>query len=170
LSALLASAPLLAAEPAAAPATAPAAATATPAAPAATTPAPVEMGSVTRAQFTSAVENLEPVDNITSLANDKTKIYFFTELRDLAGKTVTQRWEHNGKVMYEQSFEVGGPRWRVYTSKTLDPSWTGEWKVSVMDGDSTLNVSTFSYTPSAPAAAEPAPATPAPAPAPAKMQ
>jgi hypothetical protein len=175
LIALLVSAPLLAAEttapapPAATPAPE-ATATTAPAAPAAATPAPADAASVVRAQFTTNVEDREPVDNIASLSNDKTKIYFFTELRGLAGKTVTHRWEYNGKVMYEQPFEVGSARWRTFTSKTLDPSWTGEWKVSVMDGDSTLNVSTFSYSASAPAAAAPAPAEPAAAPAPEKMQ
>lgn len=147
---------------------------ATPAAPAATaaaTPAvaapAAEAATVARAQFTSAVNDREPADNLTALTNDQTRVYFFSELRNLAGKTVIHRWEHNGKVMHDQPFDVGSPRWRVFSSKTLDPSWTGEWKVSVMDGDSTLSVATFSYTDAKPAA--PA-AAPAPAPAPAKAQ
>lgn len=129
-------------------------AAATPAAPAAPAPA----GSVARAQFTSEVRDREPADLLTSLPNTDTRIYFFTELKGLAGQTVMHRWEHNGKVMAEVPIEVGGERWRTFTSKTLDPSLTGEWKASVIDaGGSTLSASTFTYnTPAAGPASAPA--------------
>jgi hypothetical protein len=119
-------------------------------------------GSVTRAAFTSAVQEREPGDSVTTLANSNTRIYYFTELKDLAGQTVTHRWEYNGKVMHEQPFEVGSARYRAFSSKTLDPLWTGEWKASVVDGSgATLSVNTFSYT----QAAAPVPTAPAVAPA-----
>jgi hypothetical protein len=115
------------------------------AAPAAT-PAPAVTGTVARAQFTSAVQDREPTDNLTTLSNDKTQIYFYTELKNLTGNKVSHRWEHNGKIVAEQPFDVGAERWRVWSSKTLDPNWTGEWKVSVVDaGGATLAVQTFSY-------------------------
>ena len=155
---------------------------AAPAAPAASAPAPAATptdaaapatpgGSVTRAVFTSAVTDREPTDTITSLSNDATTIMFFTELQGLQGQTVTHRWEHGDKVMAEIKFDVGSARWRVFSSKRLDPSWTGEWKVSVIDGSGgTLGASTFTYTAAAKGAADSAPpvAAPAMAPAPAK--
>ena len=150
--------PALAAEQAAAPVQ-PATQPAEQAAPA--QPAAAPAGSVARAQFTSAVQDREPTDQITSLGTDKTQISFFTELKGLSERKVTHRWEHGGKTMAEISFNVGGDRWRVFSSKTLDPSWTGEWKVSVIDQDgSTLGVYTFAYE-AAQAAAPAAPATPA---------
>jgi hypothetical protein len=145
--------------------TTPAAPAAQPA-PAAAPAATAQAGTVARAQFTSDVRDREPTDNLNTLANDQTRIYFFTELKDLSGQTVTHRWEHNGKVMAEVPIEVGSARWRAFSSKTLDPSWTGEWKVSVVDqSGGTLSASTFTYSP---AAAAPAaqPAAPAAAPAP----
>jgi len=151
--------PAFAAEPVAPAPAAPAAS------PAAAQPAPAPAaGTVARAQFTSAVQNHEPVDKVSTLTNDQTHIVFFTELKDLANQKVTHRWEYNGKVMSEISFDVGGDRWRVFSSKTLDPSWTGEWKVSVLDGNgSTLSANTFTYETAKPAIAAPA-ATPAPKP------
>jgi hypothetical protein len=120
-------------------------------------------GRVTRAQFTSEVKNLEPLDSLMTLRNDKTRIAYFTEIRDMAGQTVMHRWEYNGKLMAEIPFKVGAARWRVYSTKTLDPSWVGEWKASVVDSaGSSLSVNTFTYTkaagapPSAPAATTPA--------------
>jgi D-Tyr-tRNAtyr deacylase len=82
----------------------------------------------------------------------------------MQGQTVTHRWERGDKVMSEVKFEVGSARWRVFSSKRLDPSWTGEWKVSVIDTNgSTLSASTFTYA-AADAAVDKAPA-PAAAPA-----
>lgn len=129
--------------------------------------APQSNATVARAQFTSAVENREPVDKVSSLLNDKNRVYFFSEIKDAPNQKITHRWEYNGKVMSEMNFDVGGERWRVFSSKTLDPSWTGEWKVSVLDqAGSTLGASTFTYEKAAGAAGNPpaaAPATTAPA-------
>ncbi|MGE0080112.1 MAG: DUF2914 domain-containing protein [Thiohalomonadaceae bacterium] len=91
-------------------------------------------GEVARAQFTSNVSEREPVDNLTALPADASRIYFFTELRDMEGQTVTHRWERDGQVMAEVPFNVGGARWRVWSSKNLDSGATGEWTVTVVDG------------------------------------
>lgn len=166
LIALLAS-PAYAADPA--PAAQPAAPAAAEPATAQSAPAPAAAGTVARSQFTSEIQALEPADNLSTLANDQTRIYFFSELKNLSGHTVTHRWEHNGKVMAEVPIQVGGDRWRAHSYKTLDPSLTGEWKVTVVDdGGATLSANSFTYAP-APAApaAQPAAAEPAPASAPA---
>jgi hypothetical protein len=53
-------------------------------------------------------------------------------------------------------FEVGGPRWRVYSSKTLDPLWLGKWSVRVLDGmGNELSLDSFTYSEAAPAPAAP---------------
>jgi hypothetical protein len=116
-------------------------------------------GTVARAQFASGIQDREPVDGLTNLPNDKTQVYFFTELKDMTGTRVTHRWEYKGQVMAEQPFDVGGARWRVWSSKTFDPLWTGEWKVSVVDGNgATLAVHTLGYESTSPAPqAPPAP-------------
>ncbi len=92
-------------------------------------------GEVARAAFATAIENREPVDKVEKLPADRQKIYFFTELRDMAGQTVTHRWEHDGQVQAEVKFNVKGPRWRVWSSKNLPANATGEWKVSVVNGN-----------------------------------
>ncbi len=121
-------------------------------------PAPAREGSVARAQFTSGVQEREPTDKLTNLSSDKTQIYFFTELKNLDGTVVIHRWEHDGKVIAEQPFEVDSPRWRVWSRKTLNPSWTGEVKVSVVDGSGKmLTAQTLKFD----AATAPAASTPA---------
>lgn len=87
---------------------------------------------VARHQFTAMVEDREPVDMLTD-AMDINPLYYFTELREFQGTSVTHRWLYNGEVMAEVVFNVGGPRWRVYSTKQLLPEWDGEWKVEVVD-------------------------------------
>ena len=134
---------------------------------AAPAPTPVT-GTVARAAVTSGVENHEPMDNLKSVSTEVGKIFYFTELRGMEGQKVTHRWEHNGEVVAEVPFEVGGPRWRVYSSKNLAPSLTGEWKVSVLDANgNSLSSNTFAYNqapaPSAASDMAPKDATTAPA-------
>jgi hypothetical protein len=90
-------------------------------------------GSVVRSIFTSAIDNREPTDKLENSA-EANRIYYFTELRDMSGQTATHRWEHDGKVMAEVKFDVRGPRWRVWSSKSFAPGWAGDWKVSVLNG------------------------------------
>lgn len=104
-------------------------------------------GEVSRAMFTTSVQDREPaiaVDSINS--NAFSSITFFTELNDLEGHNVTHQWSYDGNVMFEKSFEVNGSRWRVWTSKTLLSEWTGTWTVNVLDDDrSVLASRTFEY-------------------------
>ena len=89
-------------------------------------------GSVSRHALTRAVVNREPVDDISDVTSLK-HVYFFTELKGFMGEKVFHRWLHNGEVIKETEFEVGGPRWRVWSSATLLPELFGEWKVLVVD-------------------------------------
>lgn len=91
-------------------------------------------GSVVRSAFTTGIDNREPTEDLQNLTNENGKVMFFTELRDMSGQTALHRWEYDGKVVAEVEFNVRGPRWRVWSSKNLQPQWTGEWKVSVING------------------------------------
>lgn len=106
-----------------------------------------QRGSVSRATFTTSVINREPVDQIIQIDNNTQKVFYFTELKGFSGKTVYHRWEYQGKVVAEVGFKVGGPRWRVSSSKQIDPHWIGDWTVVVVDEDGwPVKASVLSYT------------------------
>ena len=88
---------------------------------------------VARAQFTTAIENREPVNEVVVLSPPQDEVYFFTDLRQLQGRTVTHRWEYQGEVLSQKSFDVGGARWRVYSKVRMLPGQLGEWSVTVVD-------------------------------------
>ncbi len=122
-------------------------------------------GSVVRSVFTSAVEDREPTDSIKELNTNTDKVIYYTELRDMAGQTARHRWEYNGEVMAEVKFNVGGSRWRVWSSKSFVPGWTGEWKVSVLNGaNEVISEDILTYVPATAEPAAPAPAVEPPAP------
>lgn len=92
---------------------------------------------VRRSVFTSGINQREPVDQLGTVISGEPKtvaqVYYFSELRDLKGKTVTHRWLYEGNVESEIRFQVGGNRWRVNSSKRLSYVKTGEWQVQVVD-------------------------------------
>jgi hypothetical protein len=94
---------------------------------------PDSQWKVARAQFTSAIRDREPVDQIIVATPLIKEVYFFTDLRHLQGRTVTHRWEYEGRVVSQVPFKVGGPRWRVNSKKEIEPDQVGEWSVTVVD-------------------------------------
>jgi len=103
-------------------------------------------GSVARATFTTRVEGREPQDEITSLPTSVSEVAFFTEFDGLTGHTLTHVWEYDGNEVARVPFRVQGPRWRVHSTKQLQPGWVGTWKVSVVDEDGTvLGTESFDY-------------------------
>jgi len=103
----------------------------------ATTPLTSDSAHIARALFTSAIKGGQPTDAegpvIFSRGTSGKSLYFFTELRDLKGKTVTHRWEYQGETMLTIPFRIGSNRWRVYSNKNLPTKMTGTWRVVVAD-------------------------------------
>ncbi len=86
------------------------------------------------------------MDMIVTLSTDQTQISYFSELNNLTGHTVTHQWLYHDDIMFEKDFQVGGARWRVWSSKTLQPGWTGRWTVNTLDEDrSLLSTQVFEY-------------------------
>lgn len=65
-------------------------------------------GVVKRAVLTTASMDREPIDELVTVGPGIMKSVS-SELKNLAGRTVTHRWAHAGMIVSEISFEVGGP-------------------------------------------------------------
>lgn len=111
--------------------------------PAATHKPPVVM----HAQFTTAVNNRAPADDVSTLDNSHDQVFFFTELKDAEDQTIIHRWEFNGKTVAEVSLQPKAAHWRTWSSKKLLPEQTGTWTVEVVDDSGKVLMSkTFDYT------------------------
>ena len=97
-------------------------------------------GQVSRALFTSAVQNREPIDQLDILSELISEAFFFTEFKDFQDRTLTHQWSHNGKVSHSIPFVIKGKRWRVFSSKTFmsGAKQEGSWTVKILDEDGTV--------------------------------
>jgi hypothetical protein len=101
---------------------------------------------VSRALLTTGIKQREPADNVC--IPERNKITFFTEINNYANHRVTHRWKYNMKTIFELSFNVRGPRWRVWTSKYIPVKWVGPWVIEVADEDGNiLTQKLFYYSP-----------------------
>ena len=102
--------------------------------------------NISNALFALDVEDRVPIHIVEEADNSLGKIYFFTNIRNLSGERITHRWIYQGRVMAEISFNINGPRWRVWSSKNLWHTWIGEWRVKVLTTDgSVLYEKVFNY-------------------------
>ncbi|MBL0351578.1 MAG: DUF2914 domain-containing protein [Candidatus Dechloromonas phosphoritropha] len=105
-------------------------------------------GSVNNATFTSGISDGAPIDYRQGFLSNTPVVYFYSELLDLKGQTVRHRWSLEGKVMQEVPIEVTRPRQAAWSKSEMQPDWTGDWTVEVVDKDGkVLNRSNFAYNP-----------------------
>jgi hypothetical protein len=90
---------------------------------------------VRRAVFATGVARREPVGELESIPVNVDTLWFFSEIVDHAGGSITHRWLSRGKTQAEVIFKIGGPRWRVYSSKLLPAGHKDPWTVEIVDGD-----------------------------------
>ena len=102
--------------------------------------------TVSRALLTSGIKQREPADNVCIPENNK--ITFFTEIKNYANHRVTHRWKYKNETKFELTFNVRGPRWRIWTSKNMYVKWVGPWVIDVVDEDgNVLTQKLFYYSP-----------------------
>ena len=100
-----------------------------PAAPAAQAPGL----SVARAALAARIADREPQETAESFAPTIQTVYYFTEVHGAENPTsITHRWSYKDEVMAEVKLPVGGSPWRTWSSKTIQPEWTGTWKVEAV--------------------------------------
>ena len=88
---------------------------------------------ITRAFFTTKIDNREPIDQALILSNKAKEVFFFSELRHFDGKTIIHKWIYNDKVQSVVKFKVKGPRWRIYSKKEVKPDQLGKWSVIIQE-------------------------------------
>jgi hypothetical protein len=108
----------------------------------------VPRGSVANATFTSGVSDGAPVDFRQEFFSSAAVVYFYAEMLDLAGQTVRHRWSREGTLVQEVPIAVTQARQPVWSSLAMQPDWTGNWIVEVLDAaGAVIGRSNFAYNP-----------------------
>jgi Protein of unknown function (DUF2914) len=103
---------------------------------------------VSRAVFTTAIEQAEPVDSLGELHSDSEQVFLFTELRNMAGEVVVHTWEHKGAVVKRVRFHVEQPDARLWSGRVLTPDMQGVWRVVITNASGKiLAEKTLDYNP-----------------------
>jgi hypothetical protein len=106
-------------------------------------------GSVTNSTLTSNIVDGAPVDFRQQFSNTAPSVYFYAELLGLSGQTVKIRWSLEGKPMQETSIEVKSARQTSWSMMKMQPQWTGNWLVEVVNGKGhVIEQQNFAFNPS----------------------
>lgn len=90
---------------------------------------------VARAVICSGVQDHEPVDDLSVVPADTSRVYCWTDVRNARGQVLEHVWIHDGVTRARVRITVGSDRWRCYSSKQMLPSWKGPWQVKVSTAD-----------------------------------
>lgn len=84
------------------------------------------------------VVDRQPIGAGDVIAKENAKVYCFTRIVGaIGGTTVTHNWYYQGALKSSVQLSVRSPNWRTWSSKTLQPTSTGEWMVEVLSADGT---------------------------------
>lgn len=67
------------------------------------------------------------------------KLYAFTRIVGAQGDThVYHKWYHGDQLMADVPLTVRSTDWRTWSTKNVQPEWTGDWRLVVVDEDGTV--------------------------------
>ena len=90
--------------------------------------------SVKRAIICTGITNHEPTDSLSNVPATTGKVFFFTEVSGLEGKTITHRWMKDGAKVADVRISVASNRYRCHSSRSVSGK-TGNWTAQVLDED-----------------------------------
>lgn len=94
---------------------------------------------VAEAVITSAVVDRQPSDNLTTVAKDVGTVYCWMRITGAEGEIQVEHvWYKDDTEVARVSLRIAGSNWRTWSSKNIDPMWTGNWRVDVVGPDGTV--------------------------------
>lgn len=92
---------------------------------------------VVRGVLATAIENRLPVEATAPIAANVGQLFYFTEVEG-GPATIQHVWIWKGQTMATVSLEVKSPRYRTWSSKRIQPEWTGQWRIEARNSDGTV--------------------------------
>lgn len=100
--------------------------------------------SVKRFLLAGSVSNREPegeLNEISFTADGSAAVWAYSEIIDKKGSRFKYVWLHGGNQIATVPVNVGSNRWRSYSSKVINQSMSGAWRVELQDGEGRLMAS-----------------------------
>jgi len=92
--------------------------------------------TVSEAVVTTAVEDRSPVDDLATVSSGIGRVYCWTRISGAEGELEIEHvWYMGDEEMGRIPLHVAGSNWRTWSSKNIEPNWTGVWRVDVVGPD-----------------------------------
>lgn len=92
---------------------------------------------IVRALLTTGMEGKEPVNvvkkSLSATRKKAVNIFYFTELVNMKGQYVYHYWLRGKKLIRKKKIKILGQRWRAATSKLINFSRVGVWRVRLVN-------------------------------------
>lgn len=86
------------------------------------------------AEICAGIEERMPTGMADTFTPDVEKVYLWCKVIGCKDTTMVHHvWYYNGKEMADVELPVRSSSWRTWSSKTILPSWTGDWEVKILD-------------------------------------
>jgi len=89
---------------------------------------------VPRAVICSGIVNHEPTDSLNQVPATTSKVFFFTQVRGMEGKTITHRWLKDGSKVADVKISIASNNYRCHSSRSVSGK-TGYWTAQVLDSN-----------------------------------
>lgn len=94
----------------------------------------ISMNPVTRAVICSGIVSHEPTDSLSQVPATTGKVFFFTQIKGMEGKTITHRWLKDGSKVADVKISIPSNNYRCHSSRSVSGK-TGYWTAQVIDSN-----------------------------------
>lgn len=91
------------------------------------------------AAISTGVQDRVPTGISSSFDSSVGKLYAFTRIVGAEGQTrVYHKWYRGDELVADVPLTVRSGDWRTWSSKNVQPGWTGDWRVVVVSEDGSV--------------------------------
>ncbi|MGD2152762.1 MAG: DUF2914 domain-containing protein [Gemmatimonadales bacterium] len=91
---------------------------------------------VAEAVITTAVADRQPTDTLTTVSKDIGTVFCWMRITGAQGEIQVEHvWYKDDTEVARVPLRVAGSNWRTWSSKNIDPMWTGSWRVDIVGPD-----------------------------------
>lgn len=92
--------------------------------------------AVAEAVITTEVVDRQAADNVVTVAADVGEVYCWSRIVGAEGEIEIEHvWYRGDEEMARVLLRVGTANWRTWSSKKIEPDWTGDWRVDIVGPD-----------------------------------
>ena len=92
--------------------------------------------TIEQAVIARQVEKGEPAGEATTFPSDVGQVACFTKVTGASDETFIEHvWSQGDIERARVRLAVRSPAWRTWSTKRIDPAWTGDWTVRIEDAE-----------------------------------